>query len=307
MLNTFVDICGSDHWTTIELIEKGWSGDLKYCVTKDDGSRRLLRISQAPSYDRKKYEYDALLAMKALPIRVTKPISFGRLSDGQVYTLLTWMDGLDAEERLPLLTNEEQYQLGSQSGEILKVLHQIASPQGEADWSQKFNRKITNRINAYRQCHLSFDGDEAMIAYIETHRYLLKGRPQCFHHGDYHCGNMVIDDDLQLGVVDFNRCDVGDPWEEHNRIVWDAGLCPIFASGRLHAYFDGDPPNEFFQLLALYMACNTLSSIPWALGFGAEDVRTMLNQAEEVLAWYDGYTRVIPKWYQKYPCRAEQE
>ena len=32
-------------------------------------------------------------------------------------------------------------------------------------------------------------------------------------------------------VIDFNRNDFGDPWEEFNRIVWCAPNTPLFATG----------------------------------------------------------------------------
>ena len=40
-----------------------------------------------------------------------------------------------------------------------------------------------------------------------------------------------------------------------------------------------------------------LSSVPWAIPFGDKEVRTMLNQAKDVLAWYDEMRRPIPTWY----------
>lgn len=48
---------------------------------------------------------------------------------------------------------------------------------------------------------------------------LLNGRTQSYQHGDYHVGNMIISPDNALSIIDFNRSDFGDPWEEFNRIV----------------------------------------------------------------------------------------
>ena len=41
---------------TKELIEKGWSGDKKYCVTDSHGNKFLLRVSSIEQYDSKKNE-----------------------------------------------------------------------------------------------------------------------------------------------------------------------------------------------------------------------------------------------------------
>lgn len=139
--------------------------------------------------------------------------------------------------------------------------------------------------------------DRLFIDYINHNRHLLKGRPQTYQHGDYHIGNMMIDRNGKLFVIDFNRSDYGDPWEEFNRIVWCAQQSPYFATGMVDGYFEGTIPIEFWKLLALYISSNTLSSIYWAIPFGEDEVKIMQNQAEEVLTWYDGMHCVIPRWY----------
>ena len=50
---------------------------------------------------------------------------------------------------------------------------------------------------------------------------MLANRPQSFQHGDYHIGNMMIENN-KIVIIDFDRYDFGDPWEEFNRIVWCA-------------------------------------------------------------------------------------
>lgn len=110
-------------------------------------------------------------------------------------------------------------------------------------------------------------------------------------------GNMVVTPSGELGIIDFNRMDYGDPWEEFNRITWCAGLSPLFASGRIHGYFNNNVPDLFFRLMALYIASNQLSSIHWAIPFGKEEVDDMVQRAEEVLEAYDYFQTYIPKWY----------
>jgi hypothetical protein len=108
---------------------------------------------------------------------------------------------------------------------------------------------------------------------------------------------MIISADKRLSIIDWNRPDYGDPWEEFNRIVWSAQCSPYFATGQLRGYFGGEPPIEFFKLLALYIASNTLSSIYWAIPFGQSEVDTMMNQSQDVLSWYDNMQNPVPTWY----------
>ncbi|MGD6840792.1 phosphotransferase family protein, partial [Bacillus thuringiensis] len=109
--------------------------------------------------------------------------------------------------------------------------------------------------------------------------------------------NMVISQEAELSIIDFNRHDFGDPWEEFNRIVWSASVSPHFATGQLNGYFNGRPPEEFFKLMLFYISSNMLSSVPWAMGFGEEEVAVMKEQAKEVQGWFDGMDNPVPTWY----------
>ena len=120
-----------------------------------------------------------------------------------------------------------------------------------------------------------------------------------YQHGDYHIGNLMIDNNGQLVVIDFNRNEYGDPWEEFNRIVWCAQSAPLFATGMVDGYFDCNVPMLFWDLLALYISSNTLSSLPWAIPFGQSEIDVMTNLAKNVLDWYDGMKNTVPKWYCK--------
>ena len=133
--------------------------------------------------------------------------------------------------------------------------------------------------------------------YITKNRHLLAGRPQCFHHGDYHNANLILTPDKRVVPIDFNRLDIGDPWEEFNRIVFCKDTSLAFASGRIDGYFDGAVPDKFWHLLALYISSNTLSSISWALDFGAEEVSFMMEQAVNILKDYNGMETHMPSWY----------
>jgi aminoglycoside phosphotransferase (APT) family kinase protein/8-oxo-dGTP pyrophosphatase MutT (NUDIX family) len=231
----------------------------------------------------------------ALDIPMCLPIEFGTCADG-VYSLQSWIDGEDLEAVLPLLSEAEQYVLGLKSGEMLKKMHSIPAPDTQEEWAARFTRKTNHKIKAYRECGIRFDGDDSIVEYIENNRRLLENRPQCFQHGDFHVGNMMLERG-ELKIIDFDRYDFGDPWEEFNRIVWCAAASPHFATGQLRGYFGGEPPMEFFKLLAFYIASNTLSSIYWAIPFGKSDLDAMMKQSQDVLQWYDNMRTPVPSWY----------
>ena len=278
------------------LINKGWSGDKKYMAVTGDGEKFLYRVSGKETYDVKKAEFEMMKKLADLSLPISNSLEFGENEDG-VYSVQTWIEGEDAEEKIPTLTREEQYRLGTDSGKILQKIHSIPAPSTQEDWETRFNRKMDRKIEGYLACPIKAEGGENFIKYINANRHLIKNRPQTFQHGDYHIGNMMINGEGTLFVIDFNRFDFGDPWEEFNRIVWCAQKAPAFAKGMLDGYFDGNVPHEFFETLALYISSNALSSVYWAVPFGEEEINVMLNQVKDILSWYDNMNCVIPSWY----------
>lgn len=283
-------------------ITKGWSTDKKYCITKADGKKYLLRISPAEKHDRKKVEFEMMQRLAALGVPMCQPIEFGICDEG-VYSLQDWIEGKDAEEVLSLLSEKGQYEYGLEAGRVLNLIHSVLISTLQEDWDTCFQRKINRKIQLYEDCPIKYEKGQVFIDFINANRCLLKERPQCFQHGDYHIGNMMIGDDGKLKIIDFDRSDYGDPWEEFNRIVWCAQKFPLFATGMVNGYFDYDVPQDFWRLLALYISCNTLSSVPWAIPYGQSEIDTMINQAKDVLDWYDDMKNPVPTWYKKTAIR----
>ena len=279
------------------LIEKGWSGDQKYCAITADGQKYLLRISTIERLERKRREYEKMSEVAQLGISMCMPVEFGTCDEG-TYSIQSWIDGVDAEETIMAMDADTQYRYGWDAGQILAKIHTIPAPTDAPSWETRFNAKIDRKIAMYENCELKYEsGGDAFLDYLACNRHLLKDRPQSYQHGDYHIGNMMIDKDGVLTIIDFDRDDFGDPWEEFNRIVWSAQAAPAFASGMVDGYFDGPVPMEFWKLLALYISSNTLSSLPWAIPFGEGEIQVMRKQAEQVLQWYDGMKNVVPAWY----------
>lgn len=292
------DIRGYHTFQTIKAVDKGWSNDEKYYIETVKGEKRFLRVADLSHYDRKQTEFKMMKQVWDLRIPMPQPLDFGICGNGKkVYTLFTWCEGEDAEHVLPQLTEAEQYELGVKTGERLKLIHSIPAPKDQEEWSHRFNRKTNLKLKNYQACGVTFAGDDKIMNYIENHRHLLSARPQSFHHGDYHVGNMVISANQELSIIDFDRYDFGDPWEEFNRIVWSAAISPHFATGQLNGYFGGKPPVDFFKLLAFYISSNTLSSVAWAITYGDKEMDTMMKQAKDVLAWFDNMNNPVPTWY----------
>ncbi len=276
-------------------VNKGWSGDTKYCAVTADGTKYLLRISPQEKGKRCADVFRIQQEIALLGIPMCRPVSIGTCKEG-IYTIQTWIDGQDAEEAIPYLPDSQQYAYGLEAGRILKKIHAIPAPENQTDWETRFIEKMNRKRKQYDDCPIQFEGADNMIAYMEKNQHLLKNRPQSLQHGDYHIGNMMLENN-QIVIIDFERYDYGDPWEEFNRIVWSAQKSPLFASGMVNGYFNGEVPNAFWKLLALYISSNMLSSIVWAQSFSEKEVATMLQQAKDILCWYDNMRNPIPSWY----------
>jgi len=298
MFSEIASVPGADSWQGCERLTLGWSSDQKYIITDESGQKRLLRTAKADQFETKRAEFEFLQKIEQLGVNASRPIDFGRF-EGGVYTLYTWIEGESMESALPALPAKEQYELGYEAGRILRCIHSLPAPDGIEPWHERMGRKMDRKIRMACECEIEIPGREQMIAYINSHRHLLNNRSQCMQHGDYHCGNLVLTPDHHVDVIDFNRFDVAEPWEEFNRIVWCAQASPLFASGRINGYFheEGAVPSDFFPLVTMYILSNQLSSLPWAIPFGQKEIDVMLKQAKEVLSWYDGCTRDVPNWY----------
>jgi len=114
---TCMDILNCGRFAAIEPINKGWSGDKKYCATEKDGTKRLLRIAPASRYEAQKLTFGMMEKVAALGVPMCLPLEFGACENG-AYSIQSWIDGENLEQVLPKLPEPEQYALGLKSGEI---------------------------------------------------------------------------------------------------------------------------------------------------------------------------------------------
>ena len=278
-------------------IDKGWSGDKKYCVTTTDGTKYLLRITSPEHAHRFHLGYLRMQEAAALDVSMCLPVEFGQCPEG-TYAIHSWVEGVDAEEYIPTLPVEKQYAYGLDAGRILRKLHTLPAPTDATPWSERFNAKIDRKIRMYEEFPLKYKNGHLFLSFLADNRHLLSDRPQTYQHGDYHIGNMMINEDGVLTIIDFDRDDSGDPWYEFNRLIWDGRAAPEYARGMVDGYFDGEQiPDLFWRLMRLYLSQNMISSVVWARDLGETDLQIAIENAQLVLDWYDDLKEVVPNWY----------
>lgn len=287
--------CSKD-FKDITLLNKGWSKDTKYIVTNNDNSKYLLRISDISLYEKKKEQFELLHKVKALNINASSPIEFGILNDTQIYMVLTYLEGIDAEEAVAQMSDKNAYDLGIQAGITLKKLHQIPVNEVSQSWYDRFKEKMDVKIEKLRNCKYKLDKSEMLISYATNNMYLLKDRKRTFTHGDYHLGNMIVNNN-GIGVIDFDKNGVVDPLDDFKPFCWNIMISEYFQTGLVNGYYDNNVPEEFFKLLALYAAEHLISHLPWAATFGEKEINTAYKVYEVVMNTYDDFNLIVPKWY----------
>ena len=272
------------------------SGDRKYKCIDRDGKTYLLRISAHDQYNAKKRDYEILQQMNHAKLPVPKCISFKKKEDG-ICQLLSWVNGTELDRILPALARKRQYEIGKQAGRILASIHETANADAESrDWYDRYFEVIQPRLDAYQTNGERFEVAPMILEFLEQNKHLLRGRRQCFHHGDYHMGNLILRDN-QVYVIDWQTVDFdnyGDPWVEFNRLGTEY---PSFASGQIDGYFNGDVPDEFWRLFALYISTSAITSIVWAKYYAPSELGNILQKNRDVVMWFEQFTQLRPNWY----------
>lgn len=301
-MSVFEEIRGSESWLSVEKIEKGWSSDEKYHVRTQDGRYLQLRVSAPERYAAKKKECEIIEKFSSLGFLISEPVGFGRCAAG-TYMLLTWVEGDDLEKVLPTLPKEEQYRLGREAGGILRRIHLLPLDAADVPEETKKERKL-RQLERYEASDVRIPGDEGTIAFVRENIDAIWTQPPVYLHGDFHPGNLVYRRDGSLGVIDFNRWEVGDPYEEFYKLeCFGVEASAAYCAGQIDAYFAGNVPENFWKALAVYSAHAALFSIVWAKPFGARDVSEMKARAARIIRDCDFFRTPVPKWYSEITCR----
>jgi len=231
---------------------------------------------------------------------MSKPIDCGLCDGGtHTYMLLSWVEGEDLESALPKLSKKEQYEFGRNAGIILRQIHSI--PVEEADLPEQTKKaKKLLQLERYEQSDVRIENDETAIQYVKDNIDKIWKEKPAYLHGDFHPGNLILTPEKTLGVIDFNRWEVGDPYEEFYKLEsFGVEVSVPYCIGQIEAYFDDNVPTQFWETLAVYVAHASLYSIKWAEKFGQDDIDGMVARCLAAMKHYDEFRRVIPTWYEK--------
>ena len=298
------DIKNYDKFVKIQPIDKGFSDDKKYYIEDINGGKLLLRVSDISELDRKKGEFDMLKRVASVGVKTNTPVDFGLCNDGKsVYQLLEWLDGEDVESALPKLGEAKQYELGIKSGELLRKIHSLPAPENAEPWGIRFRRMIKNNVEFYNAHDYKSQYAELIINYLRNNSELLDSCPQTFIHGDFWVANLIVNTDLEVGVIDFNyyNLNYGDPWFELGYTMpWEGTVFHShFFIALFKGRFGGDPPREFFHVLKYYYAFQAMAAICDIADNHGREKEARIKDFENVVRCFGDFKDDVPSWYIK--------
>ena len=301
-------LCIDGDFLEVIPIYKGYSDDLKYLLITKTGEKYLARITESNDIrvlNTKRTQYELMRELRQYSGLVPQVYQFWSDSASSCVMILAYVDGEDGEESLLPLSRENQYEIGYQAGEELRKLHQLAAPPSIPSWDFVKRKKYAWYCNEFEQNSLEAVGIELEFIYdfIKKHLSLIENTRSTFLHDDYHPGNLIIQDGHLNGIIDFNRCDWGDPIHDFYKVaIFTRNISIPFACGQIDGYHHGLVPHDFWERYALYCAMSIIPDIVWSAKYshrtGSPDEREKSIHRNQIMyVDHDGFSSLIPRWY----------
>ncbi|MCT4779980.1 MULTISPECIES: aminoglycoside phosphotransferase family protein [Exiguobacterium] len=278
-----------------ERIKNRYSRHPKY-VLQQNGRTSIVHVAPRETFERKRAEFTWLQRMKQEGLPVPEPFAVKQLPS-ICYVWYGFLSGQTVKKTLPLL-QETAYGMGQEAGRLLRRLHQYAAPADVNPWYGRCLDKHQRYVRLYEQGPIRLKADEAILSLIKERRHLVKGRPNHFQHDDFHLDNLITDGSNLTGVIDFSNYDFGDPWHDFVKLgLFQVADSRPFAVGQIDGYFDGDVPDVFWEVYAVYLAMALFSSLVWTQRHAPEEIGPMTARLESILVEHHHFERARPDWY----------
>ena len=271
----------------IKEIRKGFSEDEKYLARWNNELVVLRTFTK--NFERRQQEANLLIQLQQLSTNCLQL----RYIDEQ--TMITsYIEGVDAEEAILQLSTTEQYEVGLHASQDLLKIHQIKAP--HFNWALHQRQKYFKYEEKLNSLQLHFPQKEQITTFINSHLHLMSNVQSVLLHDDFHLPNLIINNRLYAGVIDFGRFDWGDPYWDFIKLgMFASEKSPHFCKGLIDGYFDHNIPADFWQRYSLYLAMNTFSMLVW--GHHLETYNELFTHVQRILNDHDYFNQVIPSWY----------
>ena len=282
----------------IEFLDKGFSDERKYVLWESGEPTYLLRISGIEKSLRRRQDFELLRVHHNRGIRCSPPLEFGVDEPGRLcYALLGYIPGESGSDAIPKLPDSTQFEIGMDAGRELCALHELSHPTGDFGWFEARVAKYERKVVQARERGLTFRGHAHAQRYIETNIALLRESEVRFQHDDYHPDNLIVREGKLQGVIDFNRCDWGDPVEDFYKVPWfTTAISNPFARGQVEGYLGVALPDRFWERYNLLVALNLHGSLVFAHDEGMD---WWPERLDKIVSEHDFEDGGPPRWFVK--------
>ncbi len=276
----------------VEELKKGFSEDKKF-VLKNCTNNYILRLSKIEKYEFKKKQYELLNKVDS-SINCTRILEFGVFNEKYCYYITTMLDGTEATEYIKNSNDKEAYLLGVKAGENLRKWHNTKIDNSNNFWYESYIRKKDRIVKELLNCGCTIPSQDKLLRYYNEKSYLMKDRPIVFCHGDFHLGNMLVNNH-EIAIIDVVNSSLSDPYEEFKRGYWNAIESEIFQTGLINGYFNSRISNEFFEILKYYSVEAMITYLLRSIKNDCVENSILLNEAQ--IRWWGNFDYDIPTWY----------
>lgn len=283
----------------VEYLPKGYSADRKYVLRERGRPRYLLRLSDIKLRRRRQGEFEVLGRLRRRGVLCPRGHLFGVVQEAKVcYMVLDYVLGRCAQEELGKLSRRRQFNIGVAAGRQLRKLHALRCPDGSFDWHAHRRAKYLRHVREARDNGITFPGRKEVERYVNGNFDLMRGRPARLQHDDFHPGNLIVRGGRLAGVIDFNRCDWGDPIHDFCKLpMFCAPSSVPFALGQLAGYFPGGIPGSFWPLYNLYVAMSLHGALLWSYFYDRRGWRRWQAWIQDILRTHDFAAAASPAWF----------
>ncbi|WP_078380783.1 aminoglycoside phosphotransferase family protein [Sutcliffiella halmapala] len=285
-------------YSSVEKIDEGYSADNKYIVNVRL-NRYLLRLSDKRFKDKRKLEFLLLQDLEKQGVQTNKAIEHIFLEKASLSVMvLSYIDGIPANEVISVLPDETQYEIGIVAGQQLRKIHAVNAPQ-DFNWEVTQKKKFSYYLSEYRKGSFKLKNEDEIIRFIEGNLSQLKHRPSTLLHDDFHLGHIILHNNAYNGFIDLNGYDFGDPYHDfYNLSLFSRRVSVPYCIGQIKSYFPNNQPDHtFWRLYALYAAMNLFSTIVWTRKYDEHSFDDALERIDLILQDHDYFNFDKPLWY----------
>lgn len=271
----------------------------KYLVVSR-GKKTLLSVSRFGSFPYYQSKRDFLKKISDSGVLTYHIIDCGDIRALEVsYALYTWINGDTIKKSLQKSGKKEAYNIGIQSGKVLKRIHNISfdtEQTNKASIKSDLLSCLKNKEN-YKDYRSLYKNIDLFYSFLEiAEREYCFTEDFAFLHGDFNVNNLIIYNGT-ISVVDWSYDGIGDTSIDFVRNLANARINSNFARGLIDGYFQSNPNIEFWQKLKVYSTIHQIKLLSWYNQFEFVDYDFINEQHNCYISQYGGIKELIPQYY----------